>query len=131
MPTLKGVKVQWSVSGSTCATIGSWSLQGRDHSRTADLEENRNSEGEIEQVAVYNPTEEASFTFYRKESGSGGNMAIAALTAAGTMVTIADANGYNAVTGSNWMVIDHSTQGSNTGVLKETLKLKKYPLITS
>jgi hypothetical protein len=126
MPTYKGVKVNFGVS-SSLAAVGTFSLQSRDHTKKSDKEENRGSQGDVEQVTYYNQTEEATFTYIRKDgSASGGNLTISATVDPGTSVTVADANNYNVITGSTWIVEEVSTQGSNTGALRETLRLMRY-----
>ncbi len=128
MASFKNVRIQWGVSGSSCSALGTFFPQSRDHTKKSDKEEVRNGEGCIEQVTYYNKTEEATFVYVPKGSGTGGNLPVS-LPEVGTTVTVADANGYDAITGSNWIIDELSTQGSNTGAMRETAKLVRYELI--
>jgi hypothetical protein len=124
--TAKGVKIQFSVSGSGITEQGTFLLQSRDHQKKADKDESRAGNGSVAQVTWYNPMEEATFTYIPYGSGTGTNLAVA-LPNIGDTATVTDNNGYNPITGS-WFVDDVSTQGSSTGALRVTTKLIKYEL---
>lgn len=120
----KGVKVQFSVSGSSVTELGTFLLQSRDHTKSADKEEVRDGSGDVSSVVWYGHKEEATFVYVPSGTGSGTNLAVS-LPDIGTDATVVDSNGYNPITGS-WSVDDISTQGSNTGALRATAKLVRY-----
>lgn len=125
--TYRGVGVCWGV-GTTAVSTVTGALQTRDHTLRADMDETRNGEGVVVQKTYYNPTEEASFEFVA--SGTNGGTVTPTLPAIGSLLTVTDTV-YTPISGSAWLVDEVSTAGSNTSAVRITLRMTKYPNITS
>lgn len=126
MPIYRGVGVNFGISSSLANITGAF--QTRDHSYRADNEVIANGGGDAVAKVYYNNSEEATFT-YVATGTSGGAVAVTVPTI-GSLLTITD-NSYSAIAATSWLVDDVSTAGSNNGAVRCTLRLTKYPNITS
>jgi hypothetical protein len=106
----------------------SGAFQTRDHTYLSEKEVIRNGTGESVAKIYYDPTQEATFT-YVATGASGGAVSVTVPTI-GDFATVTD-NGYTAIAATTWLVDEVSTAGSNTGAVRVTVKLTKYPSITS
>ena len=124
----KGVGVHWGVVSSGATAFGTMKLQTRDHTLRSEMETVRNADGVTEAKVYYDPTQEATFEYI--PSGASGGAITPTLPAIGDVVTVTDSV-YTQVAATNWLVDDVSTRSSNTGVMRVTVRMSRYPSITS
>jgi len=124
----KGVGCHWGV-GSTTAVVafGTFKLQTRDYTRKSEMETIRDYEGTTVSKIYYDPTEEATFEYV--VTAASGGVAAPTLPAIGDVITVVDT--VSGVGGTSWLCDDVSTKSSNTSCMRVTVKMTKYPSITS
>jgi len=126
----KGVGVTWGTSSTTFSTgMGTFYLQSRDHSKKAENKSIKDGNGETRGKVFFDQTEEASFEYIPISSGTVNGSLVPTIPAIGDLFTVSDSI-YTAIAGV-YLVEDISTKSSNNGALKATVKLMKYPYITS
>ena len=126
MATYRGIGVNFGISSSLANITGA--MQTRDHQYRSETEMVRNSYGDTVAKIYYDASEEATFSWIA--TGTSGGSITVTLPTIGALLTVTDA-GYTQIAGTTWLVDDVSTAGSNTGAVKVTAKLSKYPNITS
>jgi hypothetical protein len=125
--TYRGVGLHFGVNSTTAYVVsGTLRTQSRDHNLKAEKEQVRDGDGTTVGIVYYDPSEEATFEFIPTSSGVSGTLNPSnSLSAIGSMGTVTDSV-YTAIAGTNWIVDDVSTKGSNTSALRVTLKLIRF-----
>lgn len=124
----KGVGVHWGVTSSGATAFGTMKLQTRDHTLKSDMDTIRDADGVTVAKIYYDPTQEASFEYI--PTGASGGAVTPTLPTIGDVVTVTDST-YTQIAATNWLVDDVSTRSSNTGVMRVTIRMTRYPQITS
>lgn len=129
MPNIyKGVGCHWGVSSSTVSTV-TGKFQSRDHSKKSETDAIKDGDGVTVGKVYFDPTEEASFEYIPTSVTVNGDLT-PTLPAIGDLLTVTDTK-YTAIAATNWLVEDVSTKSSNSAAMRVSLKLTKYPQITS
>lgn len=124
----KGVGCHWGVGSTGASAFGTMKLQTRDHALKSEMESIRDATGVTVAKIYYDPTEEATFEYI--PSGVSGGTVTPTLPAIGDLITVTDST-YTQIAGTNWICEDVSTKSSNTGVMRVSIRMVKYPEITS
>jgi hypothetical protein len=126
MATYRGIGVNFGISSSLANITGAF--QSRNHTFRAEMDTIKNGGGDTMAKVYYDQSEEASFTYVA--TGTSGGAVTVTKPTIGALMTIEDTT-YPAIAATNWLVDEVSTDGSNTAAVRVTLKLTKYPNITS
>lgn len=122
----KGVGVNFGISSSVSNVTGAF--QTFDHTFKMETSLLKNGQNQTISKIYSDDSEEATFE-YVATGTSGGSVTIVKPTVSDTL-TITDPQ-YGAISGSNWLVDEVSVKASNNDKKKVSLKLSRYPLITS
>lgn len=127
-----GVSVAFGISSTSFSGsgIGTFKLQSRNHSKKAKKEDVADATGATVQRTYYDPSEEATLEYIQFAANNAALTAALVTPAIGAIVTITDTS-YTEIAGTNWMVDDVSSAGSNTSATKITLKLERFAGITA
>ena len=126
MPNYRGVGINFGISSSLASITGA--MQTRDHSYKSETEMIKNGGGDTVAKVYFDFSEEATFTYVA--TGASGGAVTVTTGSIGALMTVTDST-YPAIAGTSWLVDDVSTAGSNTGAVKVTMKLSRYPNITT
>jgi hypothetical protein len=132
---VKGVGLVWGVNGITCTAgivVGTsgQAVQSMTYSRTSDKYELKDGDGEVIGEVYYNHKREIRLTIIPRAVSGTNTIANAEASAdahtpsAGTMVTIADANG-TSIDG-DWNVDSAELRGENTGPRMVDITMHKF-----
>jgi hypothetical protein len=126
-PSVHMVGVSFGISSSIGSVSGAF--QTLTHNQKAEIEQVRNGDGATVTKVFYDPSEEATFEYVAIGS-NGSKDAVVTSGSVGSFVTVTDAQ-YAGIAGTTWLVDDVTINGSNTTSKRVTLKLTRYPAITS
>lgn len=115
----------------TNTTIGTLIIQGVEHGNKAKVEDTQDGNGNTVQRTVYDPMTEATFEAVIKGTGQADAITQTKCPPIGTLLKVAD-TADAAIASSYWIVADGSSiKRSNKGNAMLSLKLEKFPGITS
>jgi hypothetical protein len=90
-----------------------------------DESEIRDGNGEVKAWYGYNPTREATFTYYVAAATMNASASVVKPTI-GTLMTVTDSNAGGGATGSYWVVKSSTENASNTDAVKVSVKATEY-----
>lgn len=127
--TYLGVGINFGVPGTTItgAAIGTFTLQGYDHSKTRDKETVRDGSGTEVQATLYNPTEEATFEYVISAASAAAAITATTIPDPGAIVAVINSTDDAGIAGTTWFVWnDPVLTASNTKAKMVKLHLKQW-----
>ena len=121
------VGVNFAISSSLAAMTGA--MQTRDHEYKTEVESIRDGSGTTVSRVYYDASEEATFEYVATGTNGVVNATVTVPTN-GALMTVTDAS-YSAIAGSTWIVENVATKVSNTSAVRVTVKLSRWPGISS
>lgn len=110
--------------------IGTFKLQDWDYKKSADKDEVRDVNGNMQTITYYNPNQEATFSYFISGTGLANALTQTIIPDIGILCVVTSTN-YTTIAGTNWIVEDSQLKATNTKNKMVTLKLRRYPGITA
>ena len=128
MAKYHGIAVNFRVASAIGSVVGVF--QSRDHSYEADNEMIKSGLGDTVEKTFYDLRETATFEYVASAAGGPTGAAAVTVPTVGDTMTVTDSV-YAAIAGTTWLVDNVDVKGSNTTATRVTVKVARYPAITS
>jgi len=122
------VSVNFGVGSTITGVTGSF--QRRDHDKISEVESVRNGSGTTVTRVYYDSHDEATFEYVLGDGTNNSPSASVSLPTVGNFLTVADSN-YSELAASTWLIDHVASAATNVSSLRVTLRLSKWPGISS